>query len=408
LSQRSGDAQPGDAALHRLRSDAIVYLQRGVAAARNTGRMTDVLATSALYLVQASLGSGDYAEAIRLLEERPLGPLSLVERADPAASRPAYAIEVYKAAMRAYVSVTPPQAQKAVDVMQRLEQAFAKSGGRADQLTRIYISLAMALDEQIQQLRDAGRDAEAARVSGAFAEFLDQIGARQQGGSWATRHWMAHTYYTMAANLRATSAGNTGQARDYLTKARDISRTLLADTGQDPHLAPSPTALLAVHKLLGDCYRELGEFKPALDMFSAVLKEQEAQLSVQQAAAQTYQAWGVAADPKWLERAIYGGYKLRSTGKNRIWGWLRLAQVAEQAARSNPAYRDAFFEARLEAARCRYLVGRKTAGNERKQHFDTALQSIRSLEQLYPDLGGPRWRGEFDRLLENIQRAQGD
>jgi hypothetical protein len=27
--------------------------------------------------------------------------------------------------------------------------------------------------------------------------------------------------------------------------------------------------------------------------------------------------------------------------------------------------------------------------------------------QLYPDLGGDRWRGEFDRLVKEIQKAAG-
>jgi len=139
-----------------------------------------------------------------------------------------------------------------------------------------------------------------------------------------------------------------------------------------------------------------------------VLSEQEAQISVQKAAAQTYQDWGQAGDTRWLERAIYGGYKLRSTGKNRIWGWLKLALVAERAARSNASYRDAFFEARLEAARCRYLVGVNSSGSAKQEHLAAAKQSIRSLAQLYPNLGGNNWRGNFESLLKQIQRAAGD
>jgi hypothetical protein len=159
---------------------------------------------------------------------------------------------------------------------------------------------------------------------------------------------------------------------------------------------------------LGECYRDLGEYKLALDTFSEVLKDREAQLTVQQEAAQAYQDWGVASSPKWLERAIYGGYQVRATGKNRIWGWLKLALVAERAARSNPAYSDIFFDARLQAARCRYLVGLKTQGAAREQHFATAKQSIRSMLALYPDLGGGEWRGKFESLLKQIQQADGE
>jgi hypothetical protein len=140
-------------------------------------------------------------------------------------------------------------------------------------------------------------------------------------------------------------------------------------------------------------------------MYSAVLKEKESWLAVQYAAAMTYQQRGEAGAAKWLERAIYGGYRLKSTGKNRIWGWLKLAQVADRAARSNAKYRDTFFEARLNAARCRYLVGLKSEGAAREQHFATAMQNIRSMEQLYPNMGGERWKQEFDQLRSQIQKS---
>ena len=191
-----------------------------------------------------------------------------------------------------------------------------------------------------------------------------------------------------------------------MVKARAAFEALAAEAETNPGALPSPTARLAVEKQLGDCLRALGEYGHALDAYSKVLAEQESQLSVQQAAARTYQQWGATGgDARKLERAIYGGYKLRSTGKNRIWGWLKLALVAEQAARTDPKYEDVFFEARLEAARSRYQIGLKSAGAEREQSFATAKQSIRSMLQLYPELGGERWRRQFDELLKQIQQA---
>jgi hypothetical protein len=156
---------------------------------------------------------------------------------------------------------------------------------------------------------------------------------------------------------------------------------------------------------LGECYRALGEFKSALDTFSDILREKESSLTVQRAAALTYQDRGQAEDPKWLERAIHGGHQLRSTGQNRIWGWLKISQVATRAARADEKYRDTFYEARLNVARCRYLAAMKNQGAERQQNLSKAKQSIQSLAQLYPDLGGERWQGEFQALLKEIQTA---
>jgi tetratricopeptide (TPR) repeat protein len=272
---------------------------------------------------------------------------------------------------------------------------------------RIYISLAKGLNEQLTKLRDAGRAEDVAKLSGALGKFLDHITEGQADSSWAIRYWIAQTYYTMGESLRASGTSPV-EATAFFTKARDAFAKLAADADENPSLLPSPVAKLAVAKQLGECYRELGEFKKALDAFSEVLADQEAQLTVQQAAARTYQRWGMTGGGvKKLERAIFGGYQIRSTGKNRFWGWLKLALVAERAMRSDPKYEDVFFEARLEAARCRYLIGTKTAGAERDKHFATAKQSIRSMLQLYPDLGGERWRSAYESLLKQIQKASG-
>jgi tetratricopeptide (TPR) repeat protein len=288
--------------------------------------------------------------------------------------------------------------------MKRLEAAVAASGSaQPDQLLRIYLSLAKALNEQLQKLRETERDDDIVQLSAAFGKFLDHIVQMEDGGSWTSRYWIAQTYYTMGESLSPE------ESKSYYSKARGAFEKLLAEAASEPSSLPNPTAALAVKKQLAECHRALGDYRKALDLFSAVLADQESQLSVQQAAARTYQAWGVASgNVKQLERAIYGGYKLRSTGKNRIWGWLKLALVAERAARSNAIYQDAFFEARLEAARCRFLIGIESAGTERLKNFATAKQSIRSMLQLYPDLGGSRWRGKFENLLRQIQKAAGD
>jgi hypothetical protein len=109
-----------------------------------------------------------------------------------------------------------------------------------------------------------------------------------------------------------------------------------------------------------------------------------------------------------LEHAIHGGHKLKSTGQNRIWGWLKISQVAARAMRADEKYHDSFYEARVNAARCRYLIAMKRNGQARTQDLAKAKQSIQSLAQLYPDLGGERWRGEFDAVLKEIQKAAGE
>lgn len=147
-------------------------------------------------------------------------------------------------------------------------------------------------------------------------------------------------------------------------------------------------------------------------MLSAVLAKKESSLTVQRVAAYTYQDRGLVEDAKWLERAIHGGHRLRSTGENRIWGWLKIAQVASRNMQADKKLRDTFFEARLNTARCRYHAALKGEGAAQQQHLAKAMQSIQSLAQLYPELGGEQWRGDFESLLKEIQaklaRSGGD
>jgi hypothetical protein len=132
-------------------------------------------------------------------------------------------------------------------------------------------------------------------------------------------------------------------------------------------------------------------------------------LDVQTAAAETYQEWGVAEkQPARIENAIFGGRRVPSTGKNRIWGWQKLAEIAAKAARSNPKYKDVFFEARLRIAEARYLVAQLLQGTARKDQLDKAKQNIRAMVQLYPDLGGDAHREKYDALLKQIQREAGE
>ena len=413
LSQKNAKPPTEEAALSQLKQSAQKYLQRGIKVARGEREISESLATAGLYLVQALLAEEKYEDAIQLLENDKTGPLSLLSRKHVSATRPQFAIETYKAALRAYVLVTPPQSDKALDIMKSLDDAAKAGGASEEQLTQIYIGLGVALEKQIDQLRSSARDRDAARVVEAFAQFLDKIAARQAEANWPTRVWIAQTYYKMGApeGAAATKTTNTvvGQkARGYLSKARDAYRQLIDDAAKNPKFAPNANAVLAAKVQLGECYRALGQYPLALDTFSEVLKEKESSLSVQRAAALAYQERGKTEGVQWLERAIQGGYKLKSTGQHRIWGWLKISQVAARAARADKKYRDTFFEARANVARCRYLAAMKQDGADRQKDLTRAKQGIQSLAQLYPDLGGERWRGEFDMLLKQIQTAAGE
>ena len=411
LAPRDGAVSTDEASREKLKSAAIGYLRNGIDAARATKQVNESSAAAVVYLAQALVSSGDYSGAVAQLEDPVTGPLTLLSRNHPSVSRTEFAVQTHETALRAYVSANPPQSDKVMASIESLEKAVQAAGSQsAEQLTRVYLGLGVQLQRQIDALQKDNREEDAERLSAAFAQLLDRIAERSGNASWSTRQWVAQSYYNLGAtdDSNATPSPKTGSTkRSYLTEARDIYQSLLSSVAQaDPR--PTETALLAARFQLGECYRGLGEFQQALDIYSEVLKEKESSLAVQRAAALAYQKRGQAQDAQWLERAIHGGYQLRSTGENRIWGWLKLAQVADKAARSDPKYRDTFFEARFNMARCRYLIAMQQSEGSRKQDLAQAKQSIQSVARLYPEMGGPRWRGEFDALMKQIQTAAGE
>jgi tetratricopeptide (TPR) repeat protein len=428
LSQARSTQPQDSAALEALKKSALKYLRGGLDYAATSGETSESAAMAALYLAQAHLSDGQFDQAISLLEDPQRGPLTLIAQEHSVADSPQYVMEAYKAAVRAYILITPPQEQKAIDAMKSLEQAVQSrtSGGgeAAQQLTRIYVALGVALQKQIDELAGLGRSTESKQLTDAFTKFLERIAARPSEMDWPTGAWVAQSYLNLSTSPQRAGSGAqsrgdgrataiheppskpaAGPARDYLVKARRTYEQLLSAASSTRDYAPDDNAVLAAKVQLGDCYRGLGEYQKALDMFSDILKGREASLTVQRAAAYTYQQRGETEDPKWFERAIHGGYTLRSTGQNRIWGWLKISQVAARAARSDEKYRDTFYEARLNVARCRYLSAMKSSGTTRAENLTKAQQSIQSLARLYPDLGGEAWRGQFQALLKQIQSA---
>jgi tetratricopeptide (TPR) repeat protein len=420
LSQPGRTPPADEAALEKIKSSALKYLRKGYDLGRKDSPEKELVTFTALYLAQALLNDDKYEEAIAVLEDDKVGPLKRVADGDPVASRGQFAVDAYKLALRAYVSVIPPQEEKAINTMRALERAVKTSGDpakSAEQLNRIYIGMGVALQKQIEDLRAAGKEGEAKRVAGAVAKFLDRITAQPGTANWPMRVWLAQAYYSMATEQQPASqqAGSmipvtavNKTARDYLTKARDTYQQLLKEAADNPKLPPSDTAALAAKVQLGECYRALGQFDKALDTFWEILKEKEASLDVQRAAAQAYQERGQKEDPKFFESAIHGGYKSPKTNQNVVWGWLKIANVTARATKSNAKFRESSFEARYYISRCRYLAGMKKLGDARRKDLTTAKDSIQTMAQIYPDLGGEKWKPQFEKLLKQIEAAMKD
>lgn len=366
-------------------------LQSGGKAADSTS------ATAALLLAQAELSQGDAEAALAALQNDQYGPLTLVEQGSPAVSRAGFAAETHRTALQAYLSTTPPRTSDAMRMMTRLEES---SGDKAS-LTRVYFTLGVQLERQIESLNQAGKTAEAGRVGEAFAGLIQRIGESSGQLDWTMQQWLSQTYLKLGEQF-------TGEQREkMLNQARQGFSELLDRVKADPAAAPSTTAPLAVQMQLGRVLTSLGQHEQAVDTFGAMLAERQMMLDVQKSAALALEQWGASGEAQQLDNAIRGA-RPGADGKNVIWGWSKLAQIAGRAARSQPKYRDLYFEAWLHVARCRYLAGEQATGAAQQKQFDSARRTILLLSRQYPELGGGERRGQFDALMKKIQTAEGD
>jgi len=411
LQATAGKRGDSDAEVEKFKQRAAELLSSGFAALRSKSEPSAAEATGVLYLVQVLLSESKFQQAIEVLENPSVGPLALLEKGVPTASRPEFVQEVYKAALRAYVSVEPPQRAKALKMMTALEKSVAQQDNAQRQLTNIYVSLGLQLQRQMKELSSAGKTTKAQAVAAAFEDLLQRIDQRGNGGDWKIRNWIAQTNLQLGQELHGK------QAAHYLQQAEEASRAILAAVDQDASFAPSEMAILGVRKRLGDCLRAQQKYADALEQYTKILAEKPNLIELQQAAASVLQQWGGAQrDAGKLEQAILGMLP-QSNQKNLVWGWLRLAAVADYAGRKTAQAADAravdqskvakyqslFFEARYNAAKARYTAALLTQGASRKKQLLTAKRSVESMKKLYPELGGPHWQEAFTELLKKIQ-----
>jgi hypothetical protein len=407
LEQSAKKENAYDPATDELKSRATQLLAGGYESLAGTnGEISSTQAAAVLYYVQALLAENKANEALKVLENKQVGPLALMTRNTGAEHEQAFALEASKAALRAYLSVDPPRTNDAMAMMEQLEKTAKAAGKDPGQLTGMYVNLGLQLQEQITQLTEAGDKDKAQSVAGAFANLLERVAAQGDSQSWAVRNWLAQTSLQLGSGL-------SGEAADrYLGQAEKAYQDILDAAAKDSKFAPSELAILAVRKKLGETMQARGNFADAVEQFTAILAQKPNMLELQQSTAASLQAWGIAKkDPAIIDQAIRGT-KPQANAQNLVWGWLRLGTVADGAKRkaeqtgdgaAAAKYADVYFSARYEAAKARLAAGKIATGESQIKQFDTVRQSIVALKQLSPDLGGKVWAPKFEALLKEAE-----
>jgi tetratricopeptide (TPR) repeat protein len=400
----SPDKTEGAAAKLKERAELILSNGYGGLPERNPSAQ---VATGVLYYVQLLLAKGEFQEAVDVLENSSVGPLSVVKKGRIQA---VFVQEAYRAALRAYLSVKPPQREKARAMMDALEK-MVEDGGDPQKLTRIYISLGHQLERQVGELTASGQAAQAKSAAAAFEDILQRITARGDSRVWSVRNWIAQT------NLKLGQGLGPEAAAPYLKEAEKICREILADVEKDPKYAPKETDVLGVRKRLGDCLLAQKQYPGAFEQYVGILQERSSSLDVQRTAALALQEWGLEQKlGEKLNESIRGSGP-RVKNKNVVWGWLQIAKNADHLKRKAEAaadgnqpdqekierYHNLFFEAYYQVAKTRLLGAKISTGEKRTKHLDTARRNVEQMKKLYPKLGGPTWQKSFGELLKQIE-----
>lgn len=398
----SGDEQPPEGFdldaeqenLEELKDRAQRILVAGIQRMQANGTASEVSVAAALSLAQLYVDTGQADQAIALLEDDALGPLTLVRAQHPATAREGFAPEVYKTSLRAYISSLPTAEssdaviEKATQVMDAMKEAIP-----ANQLIGIYYSLAKDLEAQMNLATDQAKQA----LSKGFETFLLQL--RATSDEFTVMNWVAETFAGMAASFDAQNRLTAESAR-YYQLAGETYETIL-----DQVPIADDRMRVQVQLRLAQVKRRLNRFTDARDIYTAILKDNPMMVNVQIDAAGMYQDW--AAIPPDREalflRAIQGAEIDSATQKPVIWGW---QGIASRTA-SLPQFRNIFHESRYNMALCLYNFAMAKTGSEREKYLEMASRSIRQTQQLFGSgEEWDAWRPQYDQLMRNIQRAQ--
>lgn len=380
--------------LEELKDRAQRILVAGIQRMQANGTASEVSVAAALSLAQLYVDTGQADQAIALLEDDALGPLTLVRAQHPATAREGFAPEVYKTSLRAYISSLPTAEssdaviEKATQVMDAMKEAIP-----ANQLIGIYYSLAKDLEAQMNLATDQAKQA----LSKGFETFLLQL--RATSDEFTVMNWVAETFAGMAASFDAQNRLTAESAR-YYQLAGETYETIL-----DQVPIADDRMRVQVQLRLAQVKRRLNRFTDARDIYTAILKDNPMMVNVQIDAAGMYQDW--AAIPPDREalflRAIQGAEIDSATQKPVIWGW---QGIASRTA-SLPQFRNIFHESRYNMALCLYNFAMAKTGSEREKYLEMASRSIRQTQQLFGSgEEWDAWRPQYDQLMRNIQRAQ--
>lgn len=350
---------------------------------------------AALVLSRIEMRRGNSDEVLKVLDHPKYGPVKAVEKlGEP---KDGFLADMYAVELQAVVGAMTSEGSdvealstRATGVMDRLKASVQGKPDADERLVKIYIGLARDIKEQL----DAAAPEKKTKLINAFQLILNPVAKSSKDP--ATLQWVGQTLMQMGESLLADSnpAANQ-QGTALLLSAIQTFEALQKQLGNK-----APTTLKFQ---LGCANRLAGEYKKAIDLFEEILKVSPMMLDTQIEAATAYEKWAANSPPKMAAdyyRAALSGASPGADKKNVIWGWGRIGKMTS----GNANFREQFFNARYHVAFSRFMLGK--VSNDKKT-MEQASKDITQFAALYPDMGGPDRRKDFDLLMKEIQKGLG-
>jgi hypothetical protein len=396
--------KPDEKSLATWKDQAKTVLDEGLAAAAE-GPPSKSAVAAALSRAQIAIEEGDMKLAGQILEQPAYGPWAVVLSDNAEFAQGPLAEGGLTVALRYFIQ--NEQVDKAQQAMERLE----KTAGDADKLTSLYLSMGRDLQGQLEALAAQANDPavreRAGKVLAGFESFLERLAGRDD--RIASQMWIATTYMSLGSGKGTGAVVPKDKAQSYLDRAAAVYGGLLKKGGEEiAKYEPS------IRLRMAGIFRERAKWDEAQEQIDWILSDAKRQnsLDTQVQAADLLQTAGREAatkDPAKADTLLREATVGRKADKAVVWGWGGIANKLSKQVGTGGRADELFYDARLNIARC-MLDRAQLAGkpdDKKTELLAQAKKAIAVTRKLYPSLGGESTEKRFEKLLKDIQKAQG-
>jgi tetratricopeptide (TPR) repeat protein len=334
------------------------------------------LAEAEINLAEASIESGQLADAVKLMQE--LAPKTQTQK-----ELKSLELRTLIALLRGCIATKDLRA--AEETMKSIEG----TGKELAQITRVYLDLGKQLQAEMDRLNALGDKVKYELTRDGYVAFLNQMAARREGQTFMTLWWTGEAFFGLG--MYDQSASRFGEI---------VKRTLADPKFLDQSKPENRMALAQAKLRYVTSMRKQRRFSEAWDQIKPLPPEANAgkdplhipattNLDIIMERGLVLQDWG-PTDPARLKTAIdHWNY----------WG----QQLEKLSPRPSQ-----YWEVRLNLLRCLVDRARKPAdAKDREQRLKQAEQQLLLLTKTSTTLGGPAIKPQFKQIQQALEKELG-